>query len=309
MSPANTSPHKPDIVRTLVGAGFTILHAETRPSHLAVLAERTESLGVKARYAIAVGASAMNSATTAALGRWAEREGAGLVLVGVADSPPPRASVLSYDQFVDRLGGTIRSFLPLEPNFGERLRILGDNQLPKGLVGKPDELFESYVHAGLQFIFRSRVVRYGKLRSGEAVADGLATTPTAPLLLYDAKAAKGGYEMVKDEERKFEDYVREFHGRYEAAVGRLTAIVVISGAFADKPPALMRRFTQVLAATQVPLVFMDAATMAEIVAIMVNEPMFRPTVDWRLVFSEPIVRVAAVADELAARRRDGVLAV
>ena len=298
---------KVETMRVLISAGFTMLKSESKPSYFVALVERTELLGVRVRYAIALTNGRLNSPAAETLGKWAEQEGAPLAIVGDSELVPAGASLLSMDQLFDRLGGSVFSMLPLEQEYSSRLISLGNNETPGDLVGNADDLFEQYVYAGLQFIFRSRVVRYGKDRSGEAVADGLALSSSMPLLLYDAKAAKDGYEMSKDEERKFEDYVREFHARYERVVGRLSAIVVISGSFADSSEALTRRHRQVLAGCGVPLAFMDAKTMVRIVSLMVSEPMFRTSIDWRLVFSEPIVRSAVVESELSARKRDRLL--
>jgi hypothetical protein len=270
-------------------------------------AERTDLLGVRLRYLIAVAACELNLADTMTLEKAAAKVKAALVIVGHAPLAAVTTSVLTYSQFSDRLGGSIFSLLPLDPDYGSKLRTLGNNEIPVGLQGVANDLFEQYVHAGLQFIFRSRVVRYGQERRGEEVPDGVTSNQSTPLLMYDAKAAKGGYEMTTTSERQFADYVNSFHRDYERIVGRLAAFLVISGAFKDSASSLGRRSRKVYADCGIPLSFLDAATFSEIVAMLVHEPLFRLAIDWRLVFSEPIVQAATVRAELESAKRDGLL--
>ena len=309
MHPVKPPPNKAEVVRTLVASGFVLRGSETRTNYFAALAERTDLLGIQVRYLVAIAACRLNAADVTSLSRTAQREHAGLVIVGTVEQAPADASVLTYEQFADRLGGSIFSMLPFEPEYGQRLVTLGHNLLPDDLQGAPDDLFEQYVHAGLQFLFRSRVLRYGQERRGEEVPDGVALASAAPLLLYDAKAAKDGYRMSSTAERQFSDYVVSFHRDYERLVGRLTAFLAISGSFADSANSLERRSRKVFADCGVQLSFMDAETLAEIVGMLVQEPIFRQALDWRLVFAAPRVRAEIVRNELDATRRDRVVEV
>jgi hypothetical protein len=300
-------PTKSELVRILIGSGFTFVAAGQKPNYLTIEVSRTELLGVRISYLIAFTCCAISSHDVASLMAEAEERRATLVIVGQVVEETTSVPVLTYPQFSDRLGGGIFSLLPFEPEFGARLVKLGDNKLPKGLSGKPDDLFEEYVHAGLQFLFRGRVVRYGQERRGEPVPDGVVLAENAPLFLYDAKAAGDGYEMSMDAVRQFSDYVLEFHKLYERTVGRLSAFLVISGKFADSEEVLERRSREVLAKCQVPLAFLDAKTFGGIVKALVNQPLFRQSVDWGLVFARPVVRVQDVNTSLRARQRDAVL--
>lgn len=68
-----------------------------------------------------------------------------MVVIGDAESDGEHICVLSPQDFVARLGGSVYSFLPLEPEYPEQLLALGKNQLPEGLIGKADDLFEIYM--------------------------------------------------------------------------------------------------------------------------------------------------------------------
>lgn len=175
------------------------------------------------------------------------------------------------------------ALLPLEAKFPERLRILGDNELPPGMAGKPDNLFEKYVHPGLQFVLQDRVVRYGQERLFEALPDGLVAGHRSPLMLYDAKAAKDGYEINSTTIRQFADYVRIFHTRYEGFTGRLFAFLLISGHF-QVQGNLEERSSQLYADCTVPLRTCTAHEIANIIALLAERPSYRQAIDWKTIF-------------------------
>jgi hypothetical protein len=205
-----------------------------------------------------------------------------------------------------RLGGPVLALLPLEPEFPDRLRILGHNELPAGMNGKPDTLFEEYGHAGLQFILQDRVVRYGQERLFEALPDGLVAGHQSPLMLYDAKAAKSGYEITSTTIRQVADYVRTFHARYEGFTGRLFAFVLISGHFQTEG-SLEERSNQLYAECSVPLRTCTADALAKIIALLANRPSYRQAIDWKTIFSRAMITAEAVEENLTARLRDGAI--
>ncbi len=202
-----------------------------KPSYIALNAGRRDEFGVETLYLFACVADdrELSEEDIRSLKKVAQHEGSSLVVVGSLSQTPDDVAILSSKELLGRLGGPILALLPLEPEFPDRLRTLGHNELPAGITGKPDTVFEEYVHAGLQFILQDRVVRYGQERLFEALPDGLVAGHRSPLILYDAKAAKSGYEINSTTIRQFADYVRTFHARYEGFTGRLFAFVLISG--------------------------------------------------------------------------------
>jgi len=295
------------IFRALVGSGFTPISVLPAPNYHLFNVSRTELLGTKVRYMIAVSSGRLSHSDIEWLVKEAQRQGEALVFVGETDFRPEDVPVISYAQFLDRLGGPIFSLLPLDEAYAVRLVTLGHNTLPADIIGKPDDLFEQYVHAGLQFLFRSRVVRYGQDRRGEPVPDGIAVGRSIPLMLYDVKAAAKGYKMNMEAVRQFADYVEEFHRSYETLIGKVGFFLVISGSFADDEDALEERSRDVQAKTGVPLSFLTADVLGSIVKRLVQEPLLRPALNWSRIFARPVVRLQDVEKQLRSRAKDGVL--
>ncbi len=299
----------PTVVRTLSLNGFRITGVERRTNYYSCCAERHELLGVPVRYLLVVAEGALNQADLTNIQVRARRSNASPVLV--VDRPwagaDPGLPVFNLDQFLDRLGGAIHSVLPLQPEYCAHLEVLGHNAVPDGLNGSADDLFEVYVHAGLQFMLSRRVIRYGQERRFEAVPDGVAFDHAAALILYDAKAARNGYDVDTTSARQFGDYVRRFDAAYERLLGRLSAFVVVSGSSANSDESLEGRARYFLAEYRCPLSFMTAREMGEIVKLLATQPLFRRSIDWKRVFSRAIVRVADVQAELDRLNRDGLV--
>jgi hypothetical protein len=275
---------------------------------MAFIANRTDEFGVRGRYVIAcTGESGPLSVTDCqGLAKLANHENGSLVIVGAVAEAMPDVPTLSLEELLGRLGGSVPTFLPLEPEYREQLEILGHNRLPNRLVGRADDLFEQYVYAGLQFLFQDKVVRYGQERRFEALPDGLVIGHRSPLILYDAKAYADGYSVTKQTIRQFGDYVRQFHQRYERYTGRVHAFLVISGHF-NCGGNMQERSSELYADCQVPLCSLTATEMGKIVAMLAERPSFRQAIDWASIFSKPEIRADAVEKSLAARKRDGII--
>jgi len=301
-------PEISTLVRTLLSVGFRITDTHHKPSYIALSAARRDEFGVENRYLFACVAAHRELAEddVRSLKNAAQHDGSALVIVGCVSPTPSDVPVISDKELFGRLGGPVTALLPLEPEFPERVRILGYNELPPGMAGKPDTSFEEYVHAGLQFVLQDRVVRYGQERLFEALPDGLVAGHRSPLMLYDAKAAKGGYEVKSTTIRQFADYVRTFHSRYEGFTGRLFAFLVISGDF-QVEGGLEERSSQLYAECTVPLRTCTADEMAKIIALLAERPSYRQAIDWKLIFSRTVITAQLVEENLAARLRDGAI--
>jgi hypothetical protein len=296
------------LVRTLLSVGFRVETTQHKPSYIALSAARRDEFGVENKYVFACVAAerTLSEEDLDALQKHAQYERSALVIVGSAVGNGGSVASLSVDEFLGRLGGPVPALLPLEPEYPARLETLGHNALPAGMSGKPDTHFEEYVHAGLQFILQDRVVRYGQDRLFESVPDGLVAGHRSPLMLYDAKAAKDGYEITATTIRQFADYVRGFHRRYEAYTGRLYAFLLVSGHF-EAEGTLEDRSAQLFAECSVPLRTITSAEMAKIVSLFAERPMYRQAIDWNAVFSKTVITADAVRQNLEARIRDRVI--
>lgn len=296
------------IVRTLLGSGFEVTNVARKPSCLVFHARRGDELGVRTNYLLALsGENRLSRTDIAGLRRTATYRSASLVVIG---EPPETDSddlpVISTGEFLRKLGGAISSYLPLEPSYAEQLTTLGLNKLPLGLKGEPDDLFEEYVHIGLQFLLQKRVVRYGQDRRFETLPDGVVLGGKSLVLLYDCKAAKEGYEISRNSIRQFGDYVQSFHRRYEAYIGRVHAFLVISGYF-QSPSTFDERSRDLQAECQVPLVFLTAEELGKIIQILVKQPTYRQSLEWKRIFAGGEVCAADVKKNLQARIKDGVI--
>lgn len=298
----------PNLMRTLLAAGFEVTRVERKPNYLALALVRPNAFGSRIKYLVAyAGDRLISDADVEGLEKLSLREASSLVVVsGNINVARNSVVVLTKSKLFSLMGGVVSSVLPLEPEFGDQLTTLAKNQLPDGVTGEPDDLFEAYVHAGFQFLLRGRVLRYGQDRRFEAVPDGLVLTKDAPLILYDAKAAKDPYEITKTTIRQFADYVEQFHNRYEAYVGSVYAFAVVSNAFQDEP-VLIDRSNELYANCGVPLVCVTAETVARMVALFADRPVFRSIVDWKNIFVPPVLKFVKVRELVNARKRDRVV--
>lgn len=297
----------PKIVRTLLASGFVLDTVIPQPQYVVFKARRTDEFGVSWSYLIAFSGNAVLSpADVNMLERIARYDKASLIVVGSTQKTPTGTPVIAPDAFIARLGGKVPSYLPLEPEYTEQLSLLGHNSLPTGLVGKPDDLFEMYVQAGLEFLLQDRVIRYGQERRFKVVPDGLVLGRNSLLLLYDCKAYSGGYPIKRESLRQFADYALNFHHRYEHYIGRLHAFVVISGHF-KSVNSLGERSAELFGLCQVPLVCLEAQTLGEMVSLLAARPVFRQAVNWRRVFSGEMVDIKAFKEQLEAIEQDGVI--
>lgn len=245
-------------IRTLMGAGFTVLNTVRKPSYLAFTVRRFDEFGVENRYLIVCpDGPVLTESDADALVKIGRGERAAVVVLGVVAVERQQVSALPMDKFLVRLGGPVTALLPLDSTYPGQLRVLGHNALPSGMTGEADDRFEEYLHAGLQFLLHERVIRYGQERLFEVVPDSFVAGRNAPLMLYDAKAAKEGYDVSRQSLRQFADYIRRFHSQYEQYAGRLHCFILISGHF-NSDDTLPERSSQLYAECSVPLCFLTA---------------------------------------------------
>ncbi len=306
MGTCTDSPELQTMVRTLVANGFDIRNVTPKARYEIVSCARFDEFGGTVEYDFALSDQRLNSSDALAFRRHADRRKAIPVIVAPAGDPL-EVPYLEWSQFLGRCGGAVKSWLPLDENFGAHLIELGHNRAVRGVLGRPDDLFEQYVHAGLQFILADQVIRYGQSRSGEVLPDGGGFGRKHPLFLYDAKAYKHGYPLSRASIRQFGDYIWRFHKKYEASVGRLAAFLVISGYFVDSPESLISYSQDLQADCGVPLAYLGAETMAKVTETLRERPAFRNALDWRSIFARVIVSTELFQSHLKAAQRDGLV--
>ena len=291
-------------MRTLVFAGFVPETVERHPGFALLHMTRFDEFGARHRYAFALADErALAEAEIGSARIIAEDRGEQLVVIGSARAD---VTAVPWERFANLFGGPVSATSALEPGFTEALRTLGRNELPPGLVGQPDDLFEEYVRAAFEFIFAGRVIRYGQERRFEKRSDGIALPNDRFRALYDAKAYEHGYPVTADSVRQFASYIEEFKQRYEPYIPRQHAFIVVSATFAQGEAALRNRSTELLAQCGVPLACLTAEVLGEIIRMVSAEPAARRAINWPLVFSRAVVDAKMVSTEIEAIRNDGV---
>lgn len=301
----DTKAQSNHIIRTLMACRFQLVSGTRKPSYMLLEMERYDEFGHKSPYMFAQCERKLSESEILGLKSIAETKGVPLVIIGEIDGNNRGVVCISESRLFGKLGGAIQSFLPLEPDYGDHLTVLGRNALPDGLLGEADDLFEIYVQQGLEFLLQERVVRYGQERNFEVVPDGLITSNSF-VFLYDCKAAKDGYAFGRDSIRQFSDYVKSFHQRYSAYAPRIHSFLVVSGFF-KSPDTLNDRSQELYAECQVPLACLTSDEMKLIVELFTAQPTFRRSVDWKKIFSSVIITADAVRKNLEERKKDKVI--
>jgi len=296
------------MVRTLIGNGFSVQNVTQKPGYTLISCSRYDEFGGQISYEFALFDGRLGSAATSAILHHASGMKAYPVLVGSGELPDTSGvSYLDWWQFLGRCGGAIKSWLPLQPHFSFNLVELGHNRKVRGLIGRPDDLFEQHVHAALQFVLADQVVRYGQNRRGEVLPDGGALGRRQPIFLYDAKAYRKGYPLSRDSIRQFADYVVGFHTKYEQYIGRLTSFLLVSGHFADSASNLLKRSQELFAESGVPLSFLTATELGSITEALSKKPALRNILNCKKTLARVIVTIDDIKRDIRAATKDGLI--
>lgn len=290
-------PEFPLVVRALLYGGFDLDRVEREPGYALFVASRPDEFGVSRRYCFAVFEEGFSSPQVETVKIEAEHYGAEPVLVGEGNAD---VTNLGWDRFISLFGGPVLSLKPFEPRFREHLRELGHNRLPEGVQGEPDDLFEVYVREALEFVLAARVRRYGQDRRFEKRPDGIVLPHRNFYALYDAKAYGKGYKVTQESVRQFGSYVEDFSARYGTYLRRLNCFLVVSGDFVQRERALERRSREFVAKHGVPLSFLKADALGEMVEVLSETPVVRRAIDWSSVFSDPVAQASRVRAEVQA---------
>lgn len=302
---------KSSYIRTLLASNFHQISCNQEPAYMRCAFWRLDEFGRKCVYAFAFsGDKAMSADAIRAARLWASNLKAGLILVSDTASPSPETegiALLTSVEFFAKLGGQLPSYLVLKPEFKDIVTASGKNEVPTGLSGVADTIFEEYVHAGLQFLLPARVIKYGQDRLFEPLPDGIVLGENGFNLIYDAKAAKDGYAVSSTTIRQCKDYVEQFGRRYGGSVGRISAFLVVSGSFQASKKVMQSRSDELRAECGVGLCFLTAQDLADIVALFISCPLFRSVIHWKHLVSKSQLTINQVETELNERRKDAVL--
>lgn len=291
-------------VRMLTSGGFILEDAQRHPGYTLIFASRYDEFGAAHVYCFVLAEDRLSAAQVEAARIAADYHGAQLVLIGHSDE---QVLIVDWQRFVSLFGGPVLSTHPTESSFANELIQLGHNQLPEGLQGKPDDLFERHVRVALEFLLGGRVIRYGQDRRFEARADGI-VLPTLDLsALYDAKAYSEGYKITANSIRQFKSYVEDFTSRYRAYLSNLKTFLVISGHFPQRESTLAGRARDLLDECRVPLCCVSASALGEMVQLLSCSPQLRWSIRWSRIFADPVVKPEKVLQEIEAITKDQII--
>ena len=271
---------------------------------MVISAYRYDEFGTRQQYCFALSDGQLGEAQVKAVEIISGHLHAVPVIIGEANTNIP---TIEWLRFINLFGGPVNDVTPLDPLFVDHLSLLGFNKLPAGLIGKPDDLFEAYVRAALEFIFAGRVIRYGQDRRFEARPDGLAIPNPHFSALYDAKAYSDGYDVTIDTIRQFSSYVRDFQRRYISYRQGINAFIAVSGGFLQQPDTLESRSRELISDCHVPLAFITAQDLSTIISLLREHPSTRRSINWARVFTDPVVNPERVRRDMIAILKDGII--
>jgi len=282
--------------RTLVANGYVITGVERSPRFIELACERSDSLGARCRFLIvATDEASLTQTEIETLQRNATRDGRAIVLVGGEGTDQQ----LSWDDFLDALGGAVPAWRALADFYGPWLVETAANRLPHGQTGEVWRLFEDLTADGLGFVFGRRVVRFGARKRGQAVSDLIAQVPSSQLLVVDAKAASGGFDASKGSLRALIEYTKRQKDRQRGHYEVMAALVV-SSSFQQADDSLMDVAQWFLGEARVPLSFMDAHLLVALVDRVRAEPRLRNAIRWHQLFTGGRLAQRAIEEEIRA---------
>jgi len=295
---AYENPNVALAARTLLLAGYAIENSRRQPTHIEILCHKTSVLASDVRYLVALTeADSFTEHTVQELRRIAGREGRSLVLVGATATELQ----LGWADFLDALGGAVPSWRALAPEYENSLLTTGTNRLPVGVTSEAWRLFEDLVADGFELVFGRKVRRMGARKRGQRVSDMITQIPDGAVLVVDAKATAGAFSATISELRPLIEYTRMQRLR-QRGHNEVFAAVLVAPAFDQDASGLSSVSKQFLAETGVPVAFLQAALLGQMVTSFSQRPDLRIAVHWRSLFSGGLIEARDFESEL--RRAD-----
>jgi hypothetical protein len=296
MPPGDTERTVEAVIRTLLANGYAVTGVERSPRYIELACERSDHLGARCRFLIAAtDEGRLTPAEIETVEYSARRDGRAVVFVGREATD----AQLAWEDFFDALGGGVPAWRALADFYGEWLAEAARNRLPESQTGEAWRLFEELIADGLGFVFGRRVVRLGAMKRGQAVSDLVAQIPTSELVVVDGKASGDGFNVTKDSLRALVEYTTRQRDRQQGQ-SQVVAALVLSSEFAQDEPALSELARWFLGEARVPLGFMDAALLGDLVSRVKVQPQLRMALRWRQILTGGRVTERTVDTELKA---------
>jgi hypothetical protein len=156
----------------------------------------------------------------------------------------------------------------------------------------------------LEFLFGRRVRRMGGAARGSRVADLLAHTPDARLLVVDAKASADSFDASWPNLRALVEYVKTQQARQRGEI-EVAAALIVAPAFKQDAAALAEVGGQFLPDTKVPIAFMTATVLLRMVQELRTKPRLRSALRWANIFCQSrLITEGSFAAEIASVERE-----
>jgi len=282
-------------IRTLLAAGYQISGSHRQPSHIEIPCERTTRLGAPLKLLIAItDATNFRAEEVTNLQHAAQNQSRALVAVSMEGSEDQ----LSWDEFLEALGGAVPPWRVLNQEFTAQLSLASRNELPAGMSGEAWRVFEDLVADGLEFCLGRKVNRLGANKRGKKVSDMVAVLPDFDVIVVDAKASARGFDAVWDALRPLAEYVEKQKIRQKGG-GAVTAALLCSSTFRQDPDGLSAVSRTFIAETRTPLSLITAETLDYLVREFLKTPDIRNAISWNNVFAGGLIEADLIAKEIA----------
>lgn len=270
------------LMRTLFLAGYTVTDVNRGANQLEILCERRDILGALVKYAIALTDSTEPSEVEMDAFR-DEAAAEGRIVVGIA--PKKATNWLSWEEVLEALGGAVPSWRALDDSYAGILNAASKNEKVAGSDEQGWSIFEQAVADGLEFVLGLKVRRHGGLRRGTKVSDMFAETADGRVLVVDAKASAGQFDVSAETVRQLTDYVMQAMTHQKGA-NPVGAAVVAARAFAQTEERLLSIANEFLSETQIPLSFMTTGVLLHLITYFKQSPEHRRAIPWRRIFCQ-----------------------
>jgi hypothetical protein len=275
--------------RTLLASGYVITSTDPHPTHIEFDCERPSRLGAVLRFRMGFTAdNQFDSTTLKAMRHTADTAGRAAIFVSMRGGN----GQVSWTEFVNVLGGAVPSWRALSSQYPAALMTAAKNKVPQGMSGEAWAIFEDLVADGLEFCFGRKVGRFGGRRRGLRVSDMIAQLPDSSLIVVDAKAYEAGMNVTWPALRALVEYV-ERQKQYQQGRNEVVAALMVTSAFQRDRSALAKPASNFLGETRVPLCFITAKTLTNIVSTVAKVPDFRNSIIWKLLFTGGLIEMTS----------------
>ncbi len=282
--------------RTLLAAGYAISGVHRQPGHIEFKCERVTRLGPTVQFLIAItGQDGFSEDDASDVIHAAANQNRLVVLVSSAGG----ASQLSWNEFMEVMGGAVPSWKALTDEYREHLRKASRNEMPTGLTGEAWWIFESLVADGLEFCFGRRINRLGGQKRGKRVSDMVAALPDFSVVVVDAKASSSGFDVNAGSLRALVEYVDKQKQRQQGG-GDVIAALVVSSKFVQDERALADAAKTFLGQTRTPLCFMSADDLWLMVRTLRDKPDIRNCIRWNMILAGGLIQFQQIESEIRA---------